>query len=94
MYLKPELASAKVCPDITNCLIDIKKVEFDMLDRTVATSDGKPYRTHYTFSVSPQLPFLSKVMSYCVRGLMDNGTRKVLAEDCMSINNFSYGQEP
>jgi hypothetical protein len=94
MYLKPELASAKVCPDINDCLIDIKKIEFDMLDRGVATSDGKPYRTHYTFKVSPQLPFLSKVMSYCVRGLMDNGNRKVLAEDCMSLNNFSYGQEP
>jgi hypothetical protein len=94
MYLRPELASPKVCPDTSNCLIDIKKVEFDMLDGSVATSDGKPYRTHYTFTVSPQLPFLSKVMSYCVRGLMDNGNRKVLAEDCMSINNFSYGQEP
>lgn len=94
MYLRPELASPKVCPDTSNCLIDIKKVEFDMLDGAVATSDGKPYRTHYTFTVSPQLPFLSKVMSYCVRGLMDNGNRKVLAEDCMSINNFSYGQEP
>lgn len=94
MYLRPELASPSVCPDISNCLIDIKKIEFDMLDSSVATSDGKPYRTHYTFSVSPQLPFLSKVMSYCVRGLMDNGNRKVLAEDCMSINSFSYGQEP
>ncbi|MBC7457701.1 MAG: hypothetical protein H7235_05450 [Bdellovibrionaceae bacterium] len=94
MYLKPALASPTVCPDTSNCLVDIKKVEFDMLDSAVATSDGKPYRTHYTFSVSPQLPFLSKVMSYCVRGLMDNGNRKVLAEDCMSINNFSYGQQP
>lgn len=94
MYLRPELASPKVCPDTSNCLIDIKKVEFDMLDSAAATSDGKPYRTHYTFSVSPQLPFLSKVMSYCVRGLMDNGNRKVLAEDCMVVNGFSYGQEP
>lgn len=94
MYLRPELASPTVCADINNCLIDIKKVEFDMLDGTVATEDGRPYRTHYTFSVSPQLPFLSKVMSYCVRGLANNGNRKVLAEDCMTVNNFSYGQEP
>lgn len=95
MYLKPELASSKVCPDVNNCLIDIKKIEFDMLDGSVATSDGKPYRMHYTFTVSPQLPFLSKVMSYCVRGLADVGSgKKVLAEDCMSVNNFSYGQEP
>jgi hypothetical protein len=93
MYLKSDLASPLICPDINNCIIDIKKIEFDMLDSGVATSDGKPYRTHYTFSVSPQLPFLSKVMSYCVRGLVDNGNRKVLAEDCMTINSFSYGQE-
>ncbi len=94
MYLPSELASPKICPDINNCLIDIKKIEFDMLDGSVPTSDGKPYRTHFTFKVSPQLPFLSKVKSYCVRGLVDNGNRKVLAEDCMSVDNFSYGQAP
>ncbi len=94
VYIDPSVASPKVCPDTDQCLVDMKKVEFDMLDRSVATSDGKPYRTHYTFKVSPQLPFLSKVTSYCIRGLMDNGNRKVLAEDCMNINNFSYGQEP
>ncbi|MBC7752836.1 MAG: hypothetical protein H7Z71_01270 [Moraxellaceae bacterium] len=94
MYLPSELASPTVCPDINNCLIDVKKIEFDMLDASVPTSDGKPYRTHYTFKVSPQLPFLSKVKSYCVRGLVDNGNRKVLAEDCMSVDNFSYGQAP
>lgn len=93
MYLNSELASPKICPDINNCLIDIKKIEFDMLDNSIATTNGKPYRTHYTFSVSPQLPFLSKVMRYCVRGLTDYNGRKVLAEDCMSINDFSYGQQ-
>jgi hypothetical protein len=94
MYVPPELASPTVCPDTTKCVLAGKKIEFDMLDSAVATSDGKPYRTHYTFKVLPQLPFLSKVRSYCVRGLVDNGDRKVLAEDCMTIDNFSYGQEP
>lgn len=94
MYLSAELASPKVCPDISKCSIDVKKIEFDMLDRTMPTSDGRPYRTHYTFSVSPQLPFLSKVMRYCVRGLTDMNGRKVLAEDCTALTSFSYGQEP
>jgi hypothetical protein len=94
MYLNAELASPKVCPDTSNCLIDIKKIEFDMLDGTAPTANGKPYRMHYTFSVSPQLPFLSKVMRYCVRGLTEMNGRKVLAEDCTALNSFSYGQEP
>jgi len=94
MYVPPELANPAVCPDTTNCVLKGKKIEFDMLDSAVATADGKAYRTHYTFKVLPQLPFFSKVFSYCVRGLIDNGTRKVLAEDCMTINNFSYGQQP
>lgn len=93
MYLKPELASPLVCADINKCFIDVNKIEFDMLDRSVATNDSKPYRVHYTFLVAPQLPFLSKVMQYCARGLADYGNRQVLAEDCLTINGFSYGQE-
>lgn len=94
LYVPPEIASTKVCPDVNNCFVDLKKIEFDMLDHNILDADGKAYRTHYTFKVSPQLPFLSKVLQYCVRGLADYGGRKVLAEDCMAINNFSYGQQP
>lgn len=93
MYLRPELASAKVCPDVNSCIIDIKKIRFDMLDGSVTTSDGKPVRTHLTFIVSPQLPFLSKVMKYCQRGLVEYNNRKILQENCLSVDSFSYGQE-
>lgn len=94
IFVPSDLASPKVCPDVNACVLEGRKIEFDMLDSAVATTDGKPYRTHYTFKVVPGFPFLSKVRSYCVRGLIDNGNRKVLAEDCMTIDNFSYGQEP
>lgn len=93
MYLSAEQASPKVCPDISKCSIDVKKIQFDMLDSTAPSADGRPYRTHYTFSVSPQLPFLSKVIRYCVRGLTEMNGRKVLAEDCTALTGFSYGQE-
>lgn len=92
VYLKPEQANTTVCPDINNCLIDENKVEFDLLDASVKTDDGKPYRTHYTFVVSPQLPFLSKVIQYCARGLTKYQDRMVLVEDCSSLDDFSYGQ--
>lgn len=93
MYLQPELASPNVCPDVNKCYVDVNKIEFDMLDGSIATNDGKPYRVHYTFLVAPQLPFLSKVMQYCARGLAEYGGRQILTEDCLSVNSFSYGQE-
>jgi hypothetical protein len=92
IYLKPSQASTLICPDINNCMIDENQIEFDMLDASIKTDDGKPYRTHYTFTVSPQLPFLSKVIRYCARGLTKINDRMVLAEDCSYLEDFSYGQ--
>lgn len=92
MILNPQLASPSICADVNNCVVDVNQIEFDMLDQSVATSDGKPYRSHYTFVVTPQFPFLSKVWKYCSRGLANTGTQEVLVEECMSVNSFSSGQ--
>ena len=65
--------------------------EFDMLDGKELNDQGKPSRSHYTFIVAGQLPFLSKVLQYCVRGLMPYGNRKVLAENCVFVNSIYSG---
>lgn len=94
MYLDPELASPHVCPDINNCQVDLNTVQFDLLDGNDVSTDGKPFRVHLTFNISPQLPFLSKVLQFCARGLADYNGRKILKEDCYRVNDFSYGQVP
>lgn len=91
MSLSPDLADPRICSDSLRCKISVRKVEYDLVDNKEIQSDGQPTRTHYTFLTSPNLPFFSKVLQYCVRGLVDLQSRKVLAEDCISINGFSVG---
>ncbi|MES2802842.1 MAG: hypothetical protein V4654_10145 [Bdellovibrionota bacterium] len=91
MSLSPDLADPRICSDTLKCKIPIRKVEYDLVDNGDIQTDGQPSRTHYTFLMSSSLPFFSKVLQYCVRGLVDMETRKVLAEDCLSINGFSVG---
>lgn len=91
MTLASNLADPRICHDGVNCIIPTRKIEFDALDGNRLQSDGKPTRSHYKFVVSSVLPFFSKVLLYCVRELADYNDRKVLAEDCVSVNNFTVG---
>lgn len=91
MALSPDLADPRICSDTLHCKIPIRKVEYDLVDNNDIQTDGQPTRTHYTFMMSSSLPFFSKVLQYCVRGLVQMENRKVLAEDCISVNGFSVG---
>lgn len=91
MALSPDVADPRICSDTLRCKIPVRKVEYDLVDNNDIQSDGQPARTHYTFLMSSALPFFSKVLQYCVRGLIDMESRKVLAEDCISVNGFSVG---
>lgn len=91
MSLSPDLADPRICSDTLRCKIPVRKVEYDLVDNNDLQSDGQPSRTHYTFLMSSSLPFFSKVLQYCVRGLVEFDNRKVLAEDCISVNGFSVG---
>lgn len=91
MPLSPDLADPRICSDTLHCKIPVRKVEYDLVDNNDIQSDGQPARTHYTFMMSSSLPFFSKVLQYCVRGLVQMENRKVLAEDCISVNGFSVG---
>lgn len=92
MSISPDLAHPSICNDSLHCKIPVRKVEFDLVDNKDIQSDGQPARTHYTFLTSAKLPFFSKVLQYCARGLVDYNGRKVLAEDCININGFSVGE--
>lgn len=89
--VNPLLFDTKICPENDKCFISTRKIEFDLLDGNELNDQGKPSRNHYTLIVAPQLPFLSKVLSYCVRGLMPYGNRKVVAENCVVVNSANSG---
>lgn len=91
LALSPDLADPRICSNTLDCKIPIRKVEYDLVDNNDLQADGQPSRTHYKFMMSSSLPFFSKVLQYCVRGLVQMENRKVLAEDCISVNGFSVG---
>lgn len=89
--LNPSLVDTQICPNPQACQVSARKIEFDLLDGRELNDQGKPTRSHYTFTVAAQLPFLSKVLQYCVRGLMPYGNRKVVAENCVFVNSINSG---
>lgn len=98
IQFKVPLAAAhqQNCSDLTNCIIPAKKVEFDIVRKYQTDQDGKPKRTHYTVLLSPNVPFLSRVLQLCSRSIYEitNSNQKILADICYSVNNYAAGQPP
>ena len=82
------------CADSTNCFINARKVELDIVRKYQKDKDGKPNRTHYTVVISPEVPFLSRILQLCSRGIYDisDSGQKILADICYSVNNYAAGQ--
>lgn len=80
------------CPDANNCTIAAKRVEFDRVLKTVLTDEGKPTRIHYSLVLSPNVPFMSRILESCSRAvytLSSNG-QKLLADMCKTVNNYRF----
>lgn len=84
------------CSDIMNCYIPAKKIEFDIVRKYQKDQEGKPKRTHYTLVLSPEVPFLSRVLQLCSRGIYEitSSNQKILADICYTVNNYAAGQTP
>lgn len=82
------------CPDVFNCYIKAKRVEFDLVRKYELESDGKPKRIHYTLVLTQQAPFTAKVLRYCTRTLYEipNVPQKILADLCYNVNSYTFGQ--
>lgn len=80
------------CADPTKCYIPAKKIEFDMISKYATDKDGKPVRTHYTLVLSPHVPFLSRILQICTRGIYEmSNDQKILADLCYTVNNYAFG---
>ncbi len=83
------------CPDPNTCYIPAKEIEFDMISKYATDKDGKPVRTHYTLVLSPHVPFLSRVLKICTRGIYEmSNDQKILADLCYSVTNYKAGSTP
>lgn len=78
------------CGGLPNCKLNVKKVTFDwqILMKTGGTTEKQ--KVTYTISMTPDLPFLPRVLDYCSRGLVQipNSSTKVLVTVCNRLKNF------
>ncbi len=85
------LAHPSICENLDTCTILVSRIEYDLIDGNKLDANGKGHRISFSFVVSKKLPLFSKVMSFCYRQLVEFGNRKVLAESCYDLTNFSAG---
>jgi hypothetical protein len=81
------------CADAGNCTISAKNIQFDRIEHDNLDKDGTQRRTHFTVIISSQVPFLSKMLQFCTRGLYEisSANQKILADMCYTVNNYAFG---
>lgn len=81
------------CRGLKNCKISKKNISFDLILNTVdeATNTKSRQKILYTAKISPDVPYLSRLMDYCIQGLMDLNKQKFPVTICHSIKDFQAG---
>jgi len=88
------LADKRICEDLSNCIIPVRQVEFDIVNQKQLVA-GKPERAHVRFLISRKLPYLSKVLNMCYRtlALYGNELKPIVREDCFGVTDFTIGDD-
>jgi len=78
------------CGGIPNCQISFKRISFDLVVN-LPSSDGK--NTHqekviYDFTISQDVPYLSRLTDFCYQGLVTASGQKILVKICNRVQNF------
>ena len=87
----PDLMKAQAnCGGLPNCQMNVKTVTFDWAILLKTGNNTEKQKVTYTLSMTQDLPFLSRVLDYCSRGLVQvpNSTTKVLVSVCNRLKNF------
>lgn len=91
----PDIKKAPNCMGLVDCKIKVKKISFSLSINIpdTATNTIKKEKVIYRLAISQDVPYLSKLMEYCYRGLMTlkgNG-QKILVEVCNNVTSFRPG---
>jgi hypothetical protein len=87
------IASLPNCGGIPNCQISFKKVAFDIVVNTT-DSNGNGHQDKYIqeLTMSPDVPFMSRLLEYCQQALVPTNTQKVLVKICNRVQNYQAGK--
>ncbi|MBC7743055.1 MAG: hypothetical protein H7061_12715 [Bdellovibrionaceae bacterium] len=91
-FVPPATAPQHNCTNAYQCFIKARKIEFDQVLLNEFDIHGKPKRQHIKLVISNDVPFLSRMLQYCQRGLFDMSSQQILVDYCYTINSYAFGR--
>ncbi len=81
------------CEGLENCQIRTVKVSFDQILKIKKGDNTEKSKVGYSVVISPDVPYLSRLMSQCSRRLLtiSASNQKVLGEVCNDVKDFQAG---
>ena len=80
------------CGGLPNCQMEVRKITYDAYFTVRDPSSGGTSRekVEYLIEVGANVPYLSRLLNYCQRGLfyVEAAKQKVLAEICYTVKDF------
>lgn len=87
----PLVSRAPDCRGIPDCQIRVTRIRFD----EVSWYSDTEYEKHrYTLEISPDVPYLGKVISECLAGQVPYEKRTVYLRQCQTLLDFTFGTAP
>lgn len=88
----PELMKTQPnCGGLSNCTMKVKTVSFDWAAYYKKGETTEKQKVNYSVSITPDLPFFSRVTDYCYRALASAGDQKALVTVCSRLANYQKG---
>lgn len=89
----PLIQSQTNCGGLTDCKVHLKRVSFDWSFIATKGTETHKQKINYTIALSPDMPFFSRVMEYCSRGLVTvpSTGNQVLISVCNRVKNYKAG---
>jgi len=88
------VSSQQNCGGIPDCQIRYKKIAFDLVVNFTDEDSGsqRTEKVVYEMTISPDVPYLSRLMEFCYQGMVPTASQKVLVKICNRVQNFELGQ--
>jgi hypothetical protein len=91
----PALMKARPdCGGLPNCKMTVKRIKFDSIFTVVKKGTTQTQKSIFSIAVSPDLPFLARIVEFCQRGLYDYNSSKILVTNCTNLKDYQAVPTP
>lgn len=92
----PEFLERPGCGGLHECSMRVKNISFDLVFATFDEEKGTTMKQKilYRVKISPDVPYLSRITSFCYQGLAKVNDTPFVAEICNQVKTFERGSTP